>query len=513
MAGVTGPCPNCSQQITAPAQPSAAAPELAPQQQAAPSASAYQPTPVGYQPTPVSQRQAQPAPQQIPNQPAPVQQQPQPVNPLQQQHGAVSQQPQPQVQATALPPLQAPAPQAQKAPPLQPAAMPSQEHPSMTPPSKAAHMPGDEPMRERRSESSRSRQSRSGRRSRSDGPSSQAASPTKKLIGMLAGAAVLLVGGTLATPKIKEMLNNSTLPAPQPEHVNRDVPDLGATPKGSTPATPRTSDEQHLVNNTPPILEDKPPVPPLEDEPPAQIEGILDPPRDFLTKYITSPTWNDMLEKSVGGKSLEKEMAAYYKQHPYQPEKLVEMAFQHKQKLPKSDREFYLFKVVTESNKRSFPMTVEETDDGYRTDWLTYVQFKDMHLQKFLEKPDIDKSTGKGATQVFNVILRRAHDFTDEVPDSENKWCYRIDAPNDAANAEELGGYSFIPKHSNYGQELDLKLKWLLSYFPIVELRWEVDPDYPKRPYVRLMKIRQFNWRGHDANAETLETVSAGQDG
>ena len=86
----------------------------------------------------------------------------------------------------------------------------------------------------------------------------------------------------------------------------------------------------------------------------------------------------------------------------------------------------------------------------------------------------------------------------------KNKWCYKIDAPVD----DLMGGFCFIPKFSKTGQELDAKLKWLLLYFPIVELRWEVDPEHPDKPYVRLLNIRQFNWRGHDPDAAGMDSLT-----
>ena len=485
MAGITGPCPNCRQQITAPAQHMAS------------------PCSVQQTATPIPQPllAAQP--------PAPVHELPQLdlVPPLQRLNLAAA----PILRANTGPTPGLEVQTTLPSPSSHPA-MPSAENRPMNSPStdRPARGPGDGPLAKR--PESRQPSNRSNRRSRSEGPSAQATSTAKKLIGMLLAVAVLIVGGTLAKPKLMEIINSGTTPAPQPRHVE-GAPTTNEAPKSKS-TTPRVDDEKHLVDNTLPLLEDKKlPVPPFEDDPIEPLEGILDQPRDFLAQYITSPEWTDLIPKSVGDESLEQDMAAYYEKYPYKPEDLVEMTFQHKQKLPDSDFEFYLFKVITESNKRSFPMTVEETGNGFRTDWLTYVQFKDMHLQKFLKNPDINTKSSRGETQVFNVILRRAHDFTNEVPDSDNKWCYRIDAPVDANNGEELGGYSFIPKHSKYGQEINSNLKWLLSYFPIVELRWEVDADYPERPYVRLMKIRQFNWRGHDPKAKTLETVSAGQQG
>jgi hypothetical protein len=216
-----------------------------------------------------------------------------------------------------------------------------------------------------------------------------------------------------------------------------------------------------------------------------------------------APSWETLIKKSLKGADLRDQMAAYYKANPYSPEKVSEITFQHKQKLPDSDFQFYLFKVITDSNTGSFPMTVEETSTGFRTDWEAYVQFKDAHLETFLSNPKVGPD-GKGEIKTFNVILRRAHDFTDDVPDSDKKWCYKIDAPVDELD----GGFAFIPKFSTYGQELDAQLKWLLLYFPIVDVRWEVDANHPgSEPYVRLMKIRQFNWRGHGEDG-TLEGLT-----
>ncbi len=325
----------------------------------------------------------------------------------------------------------------------------------------------------------------------------------------IAAAGALLVGGALAAPKLMNMLNSGA-DVPSTADVNADVGTAPVSPQSSPPTeAPLKSGppERHLVDNTKPRLNDEIEVGPLEDEPIEEGERLLDPPREFLKNYITSKTWEELIDRSVGGEALREQMGSYYLKHPYQAEELIEISFQHKQKLPDSDFQFYLFRVVTESNKASFPMTVEETSDGFLTDWVTYVQFKDKHLQKFLDEPKIDRTTGKGKPQSFHVILRRAHDFTGEVPNTEKKWCYKIDAPVD----DLLGGYAFVPKHTKYGEELDQKLQWLLSYFPIVELRWETDPDDPSKPYVRLMQIKQFNWRLHDEKAETLETTQASQ--
>lgn len=364
------------------------------------------------------------------------------------------------------------------------------------------------------------------RRSRSSEPRKSKSVRSTVLYGTLAIGA-LVTGGVLATPKVLDLLNQSKAGVPETNHqANQLVP---ISPNAANQdaisalareeALPLGPADGHLVNNSQPFLVEPDPEN-IDPEPDPEIlasatptaesvqetpvdKSLLDQPRQFLEDYLTAPNWKDLIPQSLGSDKVAERMEAYYAENSYQPERIQEITFQHKQPLPNSKHQFYLFKVITESNPASFPMTVEETKEGYRTDWYSYVQFKDTHLQKFLENPKVGPD-GKGEPRTFNVILRRAHDFTGEVPDTENKWCYKIDAPIDDPL---MGGFCFIPKYSNYGQELDAKLKWLLLYFPIVELRWEVDSDAPDKPYVRLLNVKQLNWRAHDPNAADLATV------
>jgi hypothetical protein len=452
MAGVTGPCPTCQNQLTSPL-----------------------PEDLGQQTVPALPVQQQPAQnQQVAPAQAPSGQQQAP--PVQQQAPVQAQQ-----QAAAPDfqlPILSPAQQSQQAP-----------GPSQLPPDLEHPVPKREPRTERRHRSEKTK-------------------PKRALSGkVIAGLAAvgLLAGTAIAVPKVMEFFGNASAEGPKTAQASGDVipKPPNPPPSNKVPNGPQPPADGHVFHGTKPTLEEEPKLAHLEDEP-AALDGILDEPREFLEAFLTSPKWEDLLPKSLNGDSHRAEMATYYKANPYEPEKVLEMTFQHKQKLPDSDKQFYLFKVITASNKGSFPMTVEETSTGFRTDWQAYVQFKDSHLQKFLDNPKVGKD-GKGEIKSFNVIMRRAHDFTDEVPDSENKWCYKIDAPVDNLP----GGFCFIPKYSKYGKELDTSLKWLLLYFPIVELRWETDTDKPDKPYVRLMKIRQFNWRGHDPNAVKLEALDA----
>ena len=509
MAGVTGPCPTCQNQLTAPqfkASPSQASAVPQPQQAAPPAAA------------PV--RQSSPA-QVVPPQAAsplsvpPLAQQ---LPPLAQQLPSLVQQPlvQQATTAQAIPPLEPP----MSTPPAQ--AMPAPRQPvglkeTGSDPNVASSTPlpvsplGGKPAPETKLLKGHS--SRRNSRERRSVTQKKSKPSLGKLIGILAVVG-LIAGGAFALPKIKEILQSSQIDVPETASINADPPakqDGNPTdPKVDVEPLPLAPANGHLANNTAPRLIDEPELDPIEEDPAfADIEGILDEPKGFLESYLKAPSWEMLVEKSLQGDALRAKMAAYYKVRPYAPEEVSEITFQHKQKLPNSNYQFYLFKVITDTNKGSFPMTVEETSTGFQTDWEAYVQFKDAHLETFLSNPEVGPD-GKGQIKTFNVILRRAHDFTDDVPGSDEKWCYKIDAPVDELN----GGFSFIPKFSTYGQELDTQLKWLLLYFPIVDVRWEMDANHPgSKPYVRLMKIRQFNWRGHGEKESELEGLTANSEG
>ncbi len=478
MAGVTGPCPTCQNHLTAP-HPAAPA----------------SPPPAASAPASPPQAAAVHPPQQ-----AAV---PLPGPPMAQQPPQMAQQPSAQqaVPVRAVPPLEAPI----SSPPAQSMPAPQQQAPPQgtnLDPRVASSSPPvpDSPLRGKPASAaapSEGTSSRKSSRERRAAPSTKSKGGLGKLIGALAVVG-LLAGGSFVLPKIKGMLKNAQIEIPETASIDADPPakqDGDPTDaKIDNEPLPLAPANGHLANNTKPRLVDEPDEAPFEDDPAfADIEGILDEPKGFLEAYLKAPKWEALVDKSLQGDALRAKMAAYYKATPYAPEKISEITFQHKQKLPDSEHQFYLFKVITASNKGSFPMTVEETSTGFHTDWEAYVQFKDSHLEKFLSNPKVGPD-GKGEIKTFNVILRRAHDFTDDMPESDKKWCYKIDAPVDNLD----GGFSFIPKFSTYGQELDTKLKWLLLYFPIVDIRWEVDANHPSsKPYVRLMKIRQFNWRGH----------------
>ncbi len=177
---------------------------------------------------------------------------------------------------------------------------------------------------------------------------------------------------------------------------------------------------------------------------------------------------------------VERKMREYYARRA-SPAKPDTVEFKLSNRLEDSDKRFYVFQVTTDQQELPFPVAVEETDNGLKVDWRSYVEFHDNMLGKFLnvyqEKPES-----------FRVMLERAHYFKDDVPDIGNKHCFRIKPP-----IPGYEGYVFASKESESGKKLDEKFKWASVYLPVVELQWVKTPEGGK--YIRLKDVVQMNWR------------------
>ncbi|MFT4638588.1 MAG: beta-lactamase regulating signal transducer with metallopeptidase domain [Verrucomicrobiales bacterium] len=234
----------------------------------------------------------------------------------------------------------------------------------------------------------------------------------------------------------------------------------------------------------PRITLDDPPVLPESEEASLNDGPDLTEPCKFLETYLSVSRWQGFLPMSFSVEGLGEKMRAYHQEHPLQLEVIKDVTFQHFQTLPDSDLKFYLYKVSTANNPEGFPFTVEETPDGLRADWESYVEFKDQHLEAFIKDPQVDE-----LPRTFPVILRRAHD----VPDSENLWCHKIDAPID----DTAGSFAFISKESALSKQLNHRLNWLSMYFVVAGLKWTENLDDPDKPYLSLEQFKNFNWRTH----------------
>ena len=198
-----------------------------------------------------------------------------------------------------------------------------------------------------------------------------------------------------------------------------------------------------------------------------------------LDTFLRATSIEERLRFVHAPEKIEEAMEDYYGRHPQaiEPDRIE---FQLANKLRDSQMKFFVFEVTTKQQRDPFPVSVEETAEGYKFDWRLFIEFHDNLLGRFIkiyqQKPE-----------QFRVMLERAHYFRSDVPDLGNKLCFRIRPPM-------LGyeGYAFIDADSPLGKELEDKFDWDVLYMPIVELQW-VNVDGWK--FIKLTKVVQDNWR------------------
>eukprot|EP01031_Cornospumella_fuschlensis_P004872 gene4872-6093_t len=92
---------------------------------------------------------------------------------------------------------------------------------------------------------------------------------------------------------------------------------------------------------------------------------------------------------------------------------------------------------------------LEEDKEGYRVDWLSFVEFKDRLLERFFK----EYSQGEA---LFHVGITRAHFFDDTVPNADNKDAFRVST----APPNPFMATVFVDKESALGKELKDKVPW-----------------------------------------------------
>lgn len=243
---------------------------------------------------------------------------------------------------------------------------------------------------------------------------------------------------------------------------------------GSTPPPPKTEVRPAKVVVDEPSAE---PSAPSVQLPPGQ----LDEPRKVLESFLAAKNWKDRITLSQSGVQIRSEMETYYQQHADGPVKAESVDYLTSQPTPDKRHRFHLFEVNT-GGEHGFPVAVEETEGGYLVDWRSFVEFKDLLLPKFFESFREDLGT-------FHVVLKRTHYFGSDVPNQDRKICFAVEPP--------------VPGYTNYVwveqnndsilRKLGDRAEWGTISYPVVALRWVKEKD--SAAYVTLFDIVRDNWR------------------
>jgi hypothetical protein len=132
---------------------------------------------------------------------------------------------------------------------------------------------------------------------------------------------------------------------------------------------------------------------------------------------------------------------------------------------------------------------MEEGKEGFRVDWLSFVEFKDRILERFF------KEYSEGPAR-FHVGLTRTHYFGDGVPNADKKYAFNISS----APPNPFSATVFVDMESALGKELKDKIPWGAQVWAIAELEWM---RLGTHQWVELAAVPQLNWYSVPTNASS----------
>lgn len=139
-----------------------------------------------------------------------------------------------------------------------------------------------------------------------------------------------------------------------------------------------------------------------------------------------------------------------------------------------------VFMVASPEWKYPIPVMLQETKTGFKLDWISFVEFKDNWLLKFVQ--GYHETPGR-----FHVSIKRSHYFDRDVPDLDNKDCFLIQPPQ-----EDFEVAVFVPKKSPLAEMLRRELGWSTQYaYILAEIQWRQDGT---NQWVELTAVPQLNW-------------------
>jgi hypothetical protein len=183
--------------------------------------------------------------------------------------------------------------------------------------------------------------------------------------------------------------------------------------------------------------------------------------------------------------NLKETMIAYYEGGGVSPGTIQTTAVEMKIRgnVPGTKYQTFLYHITTPTQQQGFPVSVEETELGFRVDWEAFVQFNDNQLKNFLATPESTPGN-------FYVILRRSHFFGAKDKEAENILSYRVISPI----ATDIETFAFVDKRTAVGEFFDKNYTWGRTYRPVLGLKWEKTDDGKTR--VLISEQIRSSWRG-----------------
>lgn len=264
-----------------------------------------------------------------------------------------------------------------------------------------------------------------------------------------------------------------------PDHAQPEMPP-------SAPPAPLTENlvEVGRLPDSPKVLPESPNNIPSDEggRPIAKnVPPVCNPALAGLKNFLAAPTWRERLQYMMLPEQMESKAETYYASNPDGPVEVDEIHYlRHDDDPQVGSGTHVVFVLFSRAWDYGFPVMVEQKGNDARVDWLTFVEFKDDLLNKFLN------NYMEGPVR-FHVGIRRTHYFEDDVPNHDEMDAFEISTPMENAH-----GFVFTPRSTPLARSMNSTISWdKEASWVIVELQWRRQGS---AKWIEITGLPQLNW-------------------
>lgn len=276
-----------------------------------------------------------------------------------------------------------------------------------------------------------------------------------------------------ATPPEVAVLKQAPLPSAPPSSTQPAAPSaaLLEVPVKSSSATAPSPAQS-------PISSGAPPTHAIEE---SEVPPEARPAVEALKKFLAAKNLDERLQHTLGADHMKALMTRYYTRASDGPVAVDRIQFVRIDPNPElGSGKHCILSIENKTWEFPVPVMLEERPDGFKVDWLAFVEFKDRLLERFFQNYQEGRAR-------FHVGILRTHYFDDGVPGLESKDAFRImPAPPNSFQAT-----AFLEKNSALAQELRTRIPWETHVWAVVELEWKKSGS---QQWVELGAVPQMHW-------------------
>jgi hypothetical protein len=153
-----------------------------------------------------------------------------------------------------------------------------------------------------------------------------------------------------------------------------------AQPQEMTATRTATVEETAAPGSIP--QEQAPTTPEIAEDSPAEAAPAV----ESLKKFLSAGSLNERLKHTLGAEHMQPLMERYYKHSADGPVRVDRIQFIRMDPNPELGAGRHcIFSLENKTWEFPVPVMLEEQKDGFKVDWLAFVEFKDRMLEKFLQ--------------------------------------------------------------------------------------------------------------------------------